>query len=305
MAVSCAAPRRAAASASADGVARPARPSRPAGRTVPRCCPQAACASGPAIARCPARAPARQPRHYSDPGFPGRLGTQRRAGAVWRLGPGPSLADVGRGSLATPPRQTQSQGPAPYPALLHELYKRLAQRAAHPLSQPPASRPPACQCPSSAAPRRLSPISASLFRQCAAGPGAVHARQSAATARARPGPSNASREWRCVNAPAATRQALGEGRSSRLSRGPPRPLSTRKLEGRRERGSRGAVHCMSIWDDNLSDSMSVWDDISRKFPFDEIAKSIPFDKRKGFFIPNAQVIVQFLCEFPAPICRPF
>ena len=147
MAVSCAAPRRAAASASADGVARPARPSRPAGRTVPRCCPQAACASGPAIARCPARAPARQPRHYSDPGFPGRLGTQRRAGAVWRLGPGPSLADVGRGSLATPPRQTQSQGPAPYPALLHELYKRLAQRAAHPLSQPPASRPPACQCP--------------------------------------------------------------------------------------------------------------------------------------------------------------
>ena len=109
----------------------PGRPAR-----LEACRLDRVCASGPAIAPCPARAPARQPRHYSDPGLPGRLGTKRRAGAVWRLGPCPYFADASlmEACLATPRRQTQSQGPAPYPALLHELYKRLAQRAAHPVT---------------------------------------------------------------------------------------------------------------------------------------------------------------------------
>ena len=84
-------------------------------------------------------------------------------------------------------------------------------------------------------PHSLSPISASLFlqcaagpcavhvlqfRQCAAGPGAVHARQSAATARV-PCPSNASSKWRGMRLRPRGRRLVRAGAAEALQ-GPSR-----------------------------------------------------------------------------------
>ena len=155
-----AAPRHAAASASTDGMARQALPgSQPAGRTGPRCCPQLALAAACASAPCPARAPARQPRHYSDLSLSGRLGTQRRAGAVWRLGPARlSLMEARLATADSVPRPRALSYAAPR-AL--QAPRSACRPPGDQLSQPPAPRPPAC--PSTAAPRRLSPISAIFF----------------------------------------------------------------------------------------------------------------------------------------------
>ena len=92
------------------------------------------------------------------------------------------------------------------------------------------------------------------------------------------------------NAPAATRRLVRVGAAEAL-----RLHGTSRIGKAVERGNRGAVDCISIWDDNLSDCMSIRDDISRKFPFDEIAKSLASlsTKERGSLSRIAQVIDQF------------
>ena len=141
MVVSCAAPRRAAALR-----VRRRRRSGPAGTNRLEACrpdpAHAAARSSRSLQHArvvlqslpapngPRPVRRRQPWHYSDPGLPGRLRTQRRAGAVWRLGPGPSLADGGPSRHI--PRRTQPQGRALSCAAPRALQ---APRSAH---RPPA-----------------------------------------------------------------------------------------------------------------------------------------------------------------------
>ena len=164
-------------------------------------------------------------RTWASPAGSARNGGQGLSGAF-----GPARLSLMEARLPMPPRQTQSQGPAPYPALLHELYKRLAQRAAHPVTSSASSllpvRPHARpRQPPDASPQFPPACSGNVLQDLAQG-----MRDSPPRLFVRPA--------RRMRASSGAECAGGHEAGAWSGQEQQRPLSTRNLKGRRERGHR-------------------------------------------------------------------